>query len=502
MQSIVAAMPELPMPVEPTSFDNRIRLFDLNIEKILESWDNSHAVRELIANALDEQVLTDTTDVIISKVGGVWTIRDFGRGLSYEHFTQNENPEKLLAVGRVIGKFGVGLKDALATLDRNSIRVEIESKFGFITITQRAKYGFGDVVTLHASVAPAREVAFVGTEVRLHGLADAEMERSKGFFLRFSGETMLEETKFGRILVKSGSKSRIYVAGLLIAEEENFAFSYDITNLTEAMKKALNRERTNVGRGAYSERVKAMLLQTKSPGVANVLADQLIAIERGVASDEVAWKDVAVHACKILSASGKFLFVTSNQLILNASAIDHARKDGLRIITIPQSIHSEIVGSTDFSGAPVRDLGEFQSEWNNSFTFEWVVPEHLNGHEREVFDQTERILSIAGGMPRHAKGIRISRTMRQDFSGGTEVVGLWDGATSSIVIRRDQLKSLAAYAGVLLHEVAHAKSGFGDVTRDFENELTALLGLAAAAAVTSPSFASAARKKRRPFWRR
>jgi hypothetical protein len=32
------------------------RLFDLNIEKILEAWDNGHAVRELIANALDDDM--------------------------------------------------------------------------------------------------------------------------------------------------------------------------------------------------------------------------------------------------------------------------------------------------------------------------------------------------------------------------------------------------------------------------------------------------------------
>ena len=55
-----------------------------------------------------------------------------------------------------------------------------------------------------------------------------------------------------------------------MAEEEHFAFSYDITSLTEAMKKALNRERTNVGRSAYSERVKSMLLQTESQAVAKV----------------------------------------------------------------------------------------------------------------------------------------------------------------------------------------------------------------------------------------
>jgi len=97
------------------------RLFDLNIEKILEAWGNPHAVCELIANALDEQVLTDTREVeIVRDPQAVWVIRDYGRGLRYEHFTQNENPEKLRALGRVIGKFGVrAFKDYQADLADN-----------------------------------------------------------------------------------------------------------------------------------------------------------------------------------------------------------------------------------------------------------------------------------------------------------------------------------------------------------------------------------------------
>jgi hypothetical protein len=173
--------------------------------------------------------------------------------LRYEHFTQNENPEKLTAIGKIIGKFGVGLKDALATLDRNRIGIEIESAFGVITPVKRSKHDFGDVVTLHAAVAPPRNHNFVGTAIGLANLSEDEMARAKRFFLKFSGETVIEETRIGRILKRKDAVSRIYIAGLLVVEEENFAFSYDITSLTEAMKKALNRERTNVGRTAYSE---------------------------------------------------------------------------------------------------------------------------------------------------------------------------------------------------------------------------------------------------------
>ena len=199
---------------------NETRLFDLNIEKILEAWDSAHAIRELIANALDEQILSGTQEIDIHKESrGTWVVRDFGRGLRYEHFTQNENPEKLNAVGKVIGKFGVGLKDALATLDRNGIGVEIESAFGVITLTQRSKHDFGDVVTLHAAVAPPRDGKFVGTAIRLSKLSDDDMARAKQFFLQFSGEAIIEETRIGRILERKGEVSRIYVAGLLVAED-------------------------------------------------------------------------------------------------------------------------------------------------------------------------------------------------------------------------------------------------------------------------------------------
>ena len=101
-----------------------MKQFDLNIEKILENWEAFHAIREIIANALDEQLITNTRDVEILKENSSWVIRDFGRGLKYTNLTQNENQEKLQNP-KVIGKFGIGLKDALATFDRKGIKVLI-----------------------------------------------------------------------------------------------------------------------------------------------------------------------------------------------------------------------------------------------------------------------------------------------------------------------------------------------------------------------------------------
>jgi len=72
--------------------ESYVKQFDLNIEKILENWEVHHAIREIIANAFDEQILTKTKDILIQKTNdNCWHIVDYGRGLNYHHLTQNEN---------------------------------------------------------------------------------------------------------------------------------------------------------------------------------------------------------------------------------------------------------------------------------------------------------------------------------------------------------------------------------------------------------------------------
>ena len=287
-----------------------VKEFDLNIQKVLEDWEVFHALREIIANAIDEQLLTDTKDITILKSGDSWVIRDYGRGLQYEHLTQNENEEKLKHPELVIGKFGVGLKDALATLDRHKIKILIRSRFGDIALGQSSKKDFDDLVTLHAFISPATDPSMQGTEFILPGVIDEDMTIAKDFFLKFSNEKPLETTSLGQVLEKGNLTSRIYINGLRVAEEANFLFSYNITSLTKAMRKALNRERTHVGRTAYTDRVKAILLDCKESKVAELLVGDLKNFQTGETHDELSWVDVSVHACKLLNAQEKVVFVT------------------------------------------------------------------------------------------------------------------------------------------------------------------------------------------------
>jgi|SRR5215469_3256990 len=453
------------------------RSFDLNIENILEGWEVRHAIRELIANALDEQALTETNAIEIGERKGIWFIRDFGRGLRYEHFTQNENHEKLANSEKVIGKFGVGLKDALATLNRHGVKVRIRSRYGNVTLDQQPKHGFSDVITLHAVISPPDDQSIIGTDITLDGVSRDDIAGAKNFFLVFSGERELERTRYGSILERGpGRSARIYVTGLLVSEEENFAFSYNITALTKRMRNALNRERTNVGRSAYSDRVKEVLLEARTSVVAASLARELGKFEAGTCADEVKWTDVAKHAVRILSASERVMFVTASEIMAHSDVLDHAQAEGVRIITVPDNVRESISGLQDIAGGTVRDISVYQQEWRESFKFTFVDYKTLRLKERAVYDSWRAVADLAGGLPAAVKEIKITETMRPDLLSGDHTEGLWDASLGFVIIKRDQLGSVERFAGTLLHEIVHASSGYGDVTRAFEIELTSMLG--------------------------
>jgi len=108
--------------------------------------------------------LTNSNDIKIFKDSqGLYHIADFGRGLKYDHLTEKENEEKLNNP-EVIGKFGIGLKDALATFDRKDVKVLIKSKHGDIQIGKSHKHGFDDLITLHAYISDPSSSNFISAE--------------------------------------------------------------------------------------------------------------------------------------------------------------------------------------------------------------------------------------------------------------------------------------------------------------------------------------------------
>lgn len=455
------------------------REFDLNIEKILENWENYHAIREIIANALDEQIITQTKDIEIKQSNdGWWHIIDYGRGLNYHHLTQNENEEKL-SNDKLIGRFGVGLKDALATLYRHNVKVEIKSKYGIITLKTASKVGFEDIVTLHAEIIPTDDISMIGTDFCLYGCTKEDIEKAKSLFLKFTEDKTLETTKYGEVLDNSGTNSSIYINGVKVAEETNFLFSYNITSLNAQIKKALNRERTNVGRTAYTGRIKDILKECCSDVVIEKLVEDLQEFGSGNRHDELSWNDVAMYASmKMSELNTETTFVTADDLKYTPSLIDDMRRSGHNPVVVPDNLISKMedYNTGAVEGKTLTTAKQYVKEEQSRFVPIVVDIDTLTADERSIYDKTEKILQLIGGKPSNVKEIQIVDKIYESeiFS---ETVGLWDANEERILIKRKQLEKLSKYSGTLLHECGHAISGAGDVSRDFEAELTDIIGV-------------------------
>ena len=453
--------------------------FDLNIEKILENWEVYHAIREIIANALDEQILTETQDIQIIKKLNEWHIIDFGRGINYHHLTQNENEEKLNN-DKLIGRFGVGLKDALATLYRHKIGIRITSKYGIITLLQASKTGFDDIITLHAKIEDSTNKNMVGTDFAIIGCDDIDIEIAKSLFLKFTNSLVLEETNYGQVISKEDDVSYIYINGVKVSEENNFLFSYNITSLTKQIKKALNRERTNVGRTAYSERIKSILLACKEGCVICKLVEDLQQYNSGLRHDELSWNDVAMYASrKIGDFKKNVIFVTSDTAISTPSVIDDMKMKGFEPIVVPETLVNKLDDynqGTEIDSTPILTTNKFISDIAEKKKYTFVEEAQLSSLERDIYSRLEDILGLIGGKPIEVKQIKISETIYESeiFA---ETVGLWDSLEGIIIIKRGQLKNLQSFSGTLIHECMHAKSGEDDVSRGFERTLTDIIGV-------------------------
>lgn len=457
-----------------------MRLFDLNIETVLEHWDVEHGLREIIANALDECALSGTEPIHIAKdERGHWHIRDNGRGIRIEHFTLNENLEKIGADG-VIGKFGVGLKDALAALDRHHAKVSIRSQYGTFNLTKAAKHDFDGITTLHISHEPGDQT-ICGTDVILTGVPDAAIEKAKSMFLYFREHRVLDDTPFGQVIAPPPAGAEVFINGVWVNAEPTFLFSYNVTSLTESMRKALNRERVNVGRSVYADRLRQILKSSNAAVVLQPLASAYAHRDQGDLPEELGWIDIAHKALNELAKTKNVVVVSQTEIKARPELVEDIKRDGRQIVLLTEREKQRADQQAEQGKAPFQTLRTWIQSVNDNFQYQFVNESEFTGNEITVWQKRNQILELVGLRPNTIPRIRVSETMCTSADGTR---GVWDSKLNAIVVKRTQLRSLSAFAGTLLHEVAHASTGAADCTRLFENTLTEYLGKVASTALS------------------
>ncbi|GAA5414360.1 ATP-binding protein [Ureaplasma ceti] len=457
------------------------QLIDLNIKTILSDWTPADAVRELIANALDERLISQTQDIQVcyDKTQQTCIIQDYGRGIKPSDFVQNESLEKNERTD-VIGKFGIGLKDALAVLNRNKIQVSIMSKYGTFLPIIRQKTGIEEEMKTIYIKYDIYSLISVGTKIELHGLSVADYEKAMSLFLAFQNVRPVATSNKGEIYQTSNSS--IYLNGLKISEDSGLLFSYNITSPNKLLKKNLNRERKNVSRDAYRDCVLNILLNIDNDSQRDDVFQYILQHKDDTENNEWSFIDVKKlifeHLTKV---NNKYLIVSEEQVQDPncAKYLQYAEKDGKEILVFNQKDYSSL------------------SKQNNDYTISawWrnkidaykpieVSVEELNEVEKQNWLLGQKFIHELRKKLIFNNELSLQKQYLDEYKwiiidSHPEYEGLTNYCSKEILIVRRDLSNLSELLGVLLHEATHAITLTSDSTIAFESCLTDFLGILA-----------------------
>lgn len=146
-----------------------------------------------------------------------------------------------------------------------------------------------------------------------------------------------------------------------------------------------------------------------------------------------------------------------------------------KIIYIPQKVYDNIENEKNDLGNYIPTFTTISKEYNDQFKYNFVQYDELTIKEKQIFDYTSKILGFFK-LGSFEDKVFISETIKPNQFGIDDSNGCWDSNEGKIIIKRNQLKSLENYAGTLIHELLHARYGYNDITREFENKLTQCIG--------------------------
>lgn len=260
------------------------------------------------------------------------------------------------------------------------------------------------------------------------------------------------------------------ILAFIVAKEDNFMFSYNITNMNANMKRALNRERTNVGRSAYTPSIKNILKNCISDTVLGMLVKDIKCVMSGTNKDESGWADISSYAVESLNKTDKVVFMTPAQRDkLSANKVEILQESGKELILITDKVYGKVCDK-------VVTYDDVATTYFESFKYEYVDINDFNELEKKTFNLSEYIFNmLLHKYDRTRPNLKISETIRMEEDGSI-TKGVWDSGEDAIIIKREVLSNMEEYAGVLFHEFAHYATDTKDISRDFENVLTDMLG--------------------------
>lgn len=173
----------------------------------VRDWRIEDAIRELIANALDQE------DYEIDIAGNTLYINSYG-GTIPEDCILLGNGSKVSGDSN-IGQFNEGLKIALLVLCRNNISVELRN--GCDKWTPSLEYSeLYNTECLHITIERDACSDENSVHIEVKGLSDYTLNKVKDNTLALQGEYEYHETTYGTILLDEQHEGKVYIGGLFV----------------------------------------------------------------------------------------------------------------------------------------------------------------------------------------------------------------------------------------------------------------------------------------------
>jgi hypothetical protein len=233
----------------------------------------------------------------------------------------------------------------------------------------------------------------------------------------------------------------------------------------EEQARAAVRAKEDAAKIAEEERIEAEKLRLEKEAEEKLRADELRKSKE---------KEAQIAATNKKGASVMFCTPDEGQDTSLRQLYAQANRSH-QLVVIDKSKLDAAVQDAKRRGDTVLTFQEYCRDVHNEFKPQFIQESELSESERSVWARKDAILELVGGRPKRVKHIRITETINPF----RPCVGLWRPKDGTILIARQQLKDFVKFAGTLIHEAAHAKSGAADETSAFEHQLTHWLGVLA-----------------------
>ncbi|WP_411167742.1 hypothetical protein ACH36K_11360 [Clostridium sp. MB05] len=367
---------------------------DLNIgQSYLSDWNEVLAVKELIANAIDETETGDK-DILIEEISkDTWSITNYGNEIIPDNFLMNEG-KKSIKKGK-IGKFGIGLKDAIAVLTTRNINIEIITSQYIFKPIYKSKCNLVKEVSLFIEVY-ANNRSVKGTQIILSECSKYIINKAKYNFLkyRYGHYNVIEFTEYGEVILEDSkvNNGTIYLNGMKIAKDSKLLFSYNILLEDRILKKNLIRERKNISKEVYSSSLQQIIKTIKGKVVQDKYLDRLLTSKHGSMRGELIYKETIIKTVRYaLNNNFKLVFFTKpDRQKYYGLYSDLSKIDKIKLIILNEKYYKYIKDDDELMKKNI-----FADSYKLSYRE--ISVEELNDGERNVFDLVKELIVFHSG---------------------------------------------------------------------------------------------------------